>query len=225
VGFPSVSPDGRTLALTIRSASNDDIYLLDIASGRFDRFSFDVAEDESPVWSPDGKQVAYSAAAAGEQRRVFVKTVGSTEPEKLVYTGKRHLHLTSWSRDGWLAFYEFTPRSIDIWALNLNDTTKLVPVAMTSAGESDAVFSADGKWLAYDSDESGRPEVYVVSFPDLGAKQQVSREGGVLPRWSANGELFFIGGTLDAPARIMSAPYGRNRCYRMGEPGAPVRYS
>jgi dipeptidyl aminopeptidase/acylaminoacyl peptidase len=206
VGFPAVSPDGRTLAVTIRSPNNDDIYLMDVASGRFERFSFDVAEDESPVWSPDGKQIAYSAAAPGEQRRVFIKAVGSSEMEKLVYTGKRHLHLTSWSVDGWLAFYEFHPRSTDVWALNLKDTTRLVQVATTPFGESGAVFSPDGKWLAYDSEQTGRVEVYVVSFPDLAVRQQVSRDGGFYPHWSGDGkELFFMGGAWDSPAQMMRA--------------------
>jgi Tol biopolymer transport system component len=130
----------------------------------------------------------------GEQRRILVKTIGSTEPERLLYTGKRHLHLSSWSSDGrWIAFYEFHPRSIDAWLLNVDDTSKLVPVATTPANEEDPVFSPDGSWLAYSSNETGRYEVYVVSFPDLGARQQVSREGGYLPRWSATGQdlLFF----------------------------------
>jgi len=206
-GYLALSPDGRTLAMMIRSVNNDDIYLMDTASGRFDRFSFDIAEDESPVWSPDGRQVAYSSASVGEKRHVFVKTVGSAEPEKLVYTGKHHLHLQSWSPDGhWLAFYEFNPRSTDIWALDLNDATRLVPVATTSAGEQGAAFSPDGRWLAYQSDETGRPEVYVVSFPDLGAKQQVSRDGGASPQWSMTGqELFFWEGNWGSPGRMMMA--------------------
>jgi hypothetical protein len=206
-GFPALSPDGRTLAMTIRSPNNDDIYLMDVASGRFDRFSFDTAEDESPVWSPDGRRIAYSSASVGAQRRIFVKTVGGTEPERLVYTGKRHLHLTSWSPDGrWLAFYEFNPRSIDVWLLNVDDTAKLVPVATTPANESEATFSPDGRWLAYSSEETGRNEVYVVSVPDLVGKQQVSRDGGFLPHWSATGqELFFLDGLYLSLGRMMSA--------------------
>jgi serine/threonine-protein kinase len=206
-GQLALSPDGRVLAMTIQTANNTDIWLMDLASARFDRFSFEITEDESPVWSSDGRRIAYSSAWVGEHRHVFVKTLGSAEPARLVYTGKRHLHLTSWSPDNrWLAFYEFNPRSTDVWLLDLRDTTRLVPVATTPAAEEQAVFSPDGRWLAYSSDESGRSEVYVVSLPDLGANQQVSREGGVLPRWSATGEeLFFFDRYVGERGRIMVA--------------------
>jgi len=206
-GHLALSPDGRILAMSTETANNSDVWLMDIASARFDRFTFDLAEEESPVWSPDGRQIAYSSAWVGQQRHVFVKTLGSAEPARLVYTGKRHLHLTSWSPDRrWIAFEEYGPRSTDIWLLDLRDTTRLVPVATTPAAEEQAVFSPDGRWLAYSSDESGRREVYVVSVPDLGRKQQVSREGGVLPRWSATGEeLFFFDRYLAERGRMMVA--------------------
>jgi len=206
-GHLALSPDGRVLAMSIQTANNTDIWLMDVASARFDRFTFEIPEDESPVWSPDGRRIAYSSAWIGEQRHVFVKTVGSAEPARLVYTGKRHLHLTSWSPDNrWLAFYEFNPRSTDVWLLDLRDPTRLVPVATTPAAEEQAAFSPDGRWLAYSSDESGRWEVYAVSLPDLGAKQQVSREGGVLPRWSATGEeLFFFDRYFGERGRMMVA--------------------
>jgi len=180
--------------MTLRSPNNDDIFLLDAASGRFDRFSFAAAEDESPVWSPDGRRIAYSSAAVGEQRRIFVKPVDAGDSERLLYTGKRHLHIDSWSPDGrWLSLWEFHPRSWDCGLLNVEDPTKLVPVATTPANEGWTMFSPDGRWLTYSSDETGQDEVYVVSFPGLGAKQQVSRGGGRMPRWSASGqELFFF---------------------------------
>jgi tRNA A-37 threonylcarbamoyl transferase component Bud32 len=206
-GQLALSPDGRALAMTIQTANNTDIWLMDVASARFDRFTFEITEDESPVWSPDGRRIAYSSAWVGEQRHVFVKTVGSAEPARLIYTGKRHLHLTSWSPDNrWLAFFEFNQRSTDVWLLDLRDTTRLVPVATTPAAEEQAVFSPDGRWLAYSSDESGRWEVYLVSLPNLRASQQVSREGGVLPRWSATGEeLFFFDRYVGERARMMVA--------------------
>jgi hypothetical protein len=101
---------------------------------------------------------------------------------------------------------EYGPRSTDVWLLDLRDTTRLVPVATTAAAEEQAVFSPDGRWLAYSSDESGRREVYLLSLPGLGAKQQVSREGGVLPRWSATGEeLFFFDRYVGERGRMMVA--------------------
>jgi serine/threonine-protein kinase len=146
--YLSLSPDGRSLATTINSASNTDIYLMDIESGRLDRFSFDAVEDESPLWSPDGTQIAYSSAWVGEQRRIFIKSVRSGTPERLVYTGKRHLHLDAWSPDGrWLAFTDFQSHSADLWLLNLEDTSRPVPVGTTGANEALAAFSPDGRWL------------------------------------------------------------------------------
>lgn len=207
VGGLALSPDGRSLAMGTQMANNSDIWLMDVASGRFDRLTFEITEDETPVWSPDGRRIAYSSAWVGQQRRIFVKTLGSAEPARRVYTGKRHLHLTSWSPDSrWLALQEYGPRSTDVWLLDLADTTRLVPVATTAAAEEQAVFSPDGRWLAYSSDESGRREVYVVSLPGLGRTQQVSREGGVLPRWSASGdELFFFDRYYGESGRMMVA--------------------
>src|SRR4051812_15660993 len=206
-GQLSLSPDGRSLAMLISTATNSDVWLMDIATTRFDRFTFEPSEDESPVWSPDGRQIAYSSAWTGQQRHVFIKTIGGAEPARLVYTGDRHSHLTSWSPDArWIAFAEFSPRSTDIRLLDLKGSPRVTPVATTDAAEEQAVFSPDGRWLAYSSDESGRREVYVLSFPDLGAKQQVSRDGGVLPRWSAGGEeLFFFDRYVGERGRMMLA--------------------
>jgi len=90
--------------------------------------------------------------------------------------------------------------------LNVKDPTKLLPVANTSAGEADPMFSPDGRWLAYSSGETGRSEIYVVSFPDMSAKQQVSRDGGFAPRWSATGrDLFFFDRFYMLPGRMMMA--------------------
>ena len=207
IGHLAMSPDGHTFAMTIHTAMNDDIWLMDVASARFDRFTFEITEDESPIFSPDGRQIAYSAAWVGQQRHVFVKTLHGAEQTRLIYTGKRHLHLTSWSPDGrWIAFAEYSPRSTDVWLLDLRDSTRLVPVATTAAAEEQAVFSPDGRWLAYSSDESGQREVYVVSLPDLGRKQQVSREGGVLPRWSPTGDaLYFFDRYVGERGRMMVA--------------------
>ncbi len=190
-----LSPDGTRLALTIRQPNNDDIWIADAATGERERFTFDAAEDETPIWSADGRRIAYSSAGTGQTRRIYVKDVDAGSDPTLVYTGNRHLHLTSWSSDGrWLAFYEYHPEGLnDIWVLDMDSTEhNMISVAATTATEANAVFSPDGRWLAYHSDESGRYEVYVVSFPQVGAKRQVSTNGGGLPVWAAAGnELFY----------------------------------
>ncbi|MCH7876345.1 MAG: serine/threonine-protein kinase, partial [Gemmatimonadetes bacterium] len=192
--YPEISPDGRRVAVYLRRPDNDDIFLLDAATGQRDRFTFSTAEDESPVWSPDGGRIAYSSAWTGQTRRIYVKEVDTGAEPVLLYTGPRHLHLTSWSPDGrWLALYEYHPETgEDIYVLPVDSVDHLIPVAVTSAGESDARFSPDGRWLAYESDETGSREVYIVSFPEIGGRQQVSTAGGAQPRWSRDsGELFF----------------------------------
>ena len=82
---------------------------------------------------------------------------------------------------------------MDVWLVSADGEGELVPVAATTATEMDAKFSPDGRWLAYVSDETGRPEVYTVSFPELGAKRQISQNGGGSARWGAQGEELFYG--------------------------------
>jgi len=223
----SVSPDGSRIALTIRLPDHNDIWIVDAATGQRDRFTFESTEDETPMWSPDGKRIAYSSAWTGEARRVYVKSVdGSSDPE-LLYTGEYHLHLTSWSPDGkWLAFYQFHPDTkADIWLVSADGEEQLVPVATTAATERDAVFSPDGQWLAYNSDETGQREVYAVSFPELGAKRQISQKGGWFARWDAQGnELFYRGLNGEVMVVTMTA---QERSLRSGTPRVlfPFSYS
>jgi serine/threonine-protein kinase len=197
-GSVELSPDGRLVALDIRQPNNDDIFLIDAATGEQSRFTFDAPEDESPIWSPDGRLVAYSSAWAGQDRRIYIKPVDAATEPTLLYAGGRHSHLSSWSPDGqWLVFNDL---EADIWAINVDSVEHTMPIATTDAFEYGARFSPDGRWLAYTSNETGRWEIYVVSFPGVTAKQQVSSNGGVRPVWArSGGELFYLSGdTLTA---------------------------
>ncbi len=196
-GFVMLSPDTRRLAMDVRQPNNDDIFLIDAATVEQERFTFDAPEDETPVWSPDGRRVAYAAAWTGQERRIYVKAVDAVTEPTLLYSGKNHLHLSSWSPDGrWLVFNETHPvNQSDVWALNVDSVEHLIPIATTDAIEHTAQFSPDGRWVAYSSDETGRTEVYVVSFPETAAHHQVSTDGGFAPRWAGSSqELFFLRG-------------------------------
>ncbi len=195
--FIRLSPDGTHIAMEIRAPGNVDLWWLDAQSGDRERFTFEVEEDETPIWSSDGEQMAYSSAGAGDARNVFVKPVDRSTERQLLYTGQYHIHLTDWSPDDqWVAYYEAHPQNgEDLWLLRADGQADPMPIATTVHNEKDAVFSPDGKWLAYSSNNTGNAEVYVVSFPDLGAEQQVSTNGGTLPRWAPDGdELFYLNG-------------------------------
>lgn len=186
--------------------------MLDAATGERERITFDAAYDETPVWSPDGRRIAYSANWVGQAMRIYVTEVDRAAEPVLLYTRERHLHLTSWSPDGrWLAFQERHPESEwNVYVLQVDSVENVIPVAVTSASETGARFSPDGRWLAYQSDG----EVYVVSFPPSGGKQQVSTDGGREPRWSvASGELFFWKGDS-----LMATKVSTRGSFRRGTP-------
>ncbi len=206
--FVALSPDGGRIAMSVSQPHNTDIFLLDAVTGERERFTFDAVWDETPVWSPDGRRIAYGAEWKGQAMRVYVMAVDAAVEPLLVYTHERHVHLTSWSPDGrWLAFSAFDPENqLDIYVVQVDSVENVIPVAVTSASESGARFSPDGRWLAYRSDETGSSEVYVVQFPPTGGKQQVSTDGGVTPRWSAAGdELFFWKGDTLMATRVSTA--------------------
>ena len=190
-----LSPDGRQVAATVRAPSQNDIWLFG-PEGEPERLTFDEAEDEYPVWSPDGAAVAYTSSLASQARRLQIRAVtAGTRPRRLL-TWPRHLHLSAWSRDGrWLLGYDFSPgQGQDVWAIRA-DGSDSIPVAAGPASESEPDFSPDGRWVAYQSDESGRMEIFVISFPDLAVKRQVSINGGRAPRWDPQGgRLYYLDG-------------------------------
>jgi eukaryotic-like serine/threonine-protein kinase len=200
-----LSPDGRHVALDLTRQGNRDIWLLDLTSGSVPRFTFDPAQDGMPVWSPDSKRVAYESKRKGPYD-LYVKAVDGADAERPLLESPYDKWPMDWSTDGtYLLYYETKPKtSGDLQALTVtgrDGREKITPVATTSFDESFGQFSPDGRWVAYQTDESGRPEVIVQSFPDPTTRRQVSRDGGTQPRWSRDGkELFFV--SLDS--RLMA---------------------
>jgi serine/threonine protein kinase/Tol biopolymer transport system component len=194
----SISRDRQKVATSIldTSAGPPDIWIYEVSRGLRSRFTFDPGADRWPIWSPDGTRVVFSSNRKG-QFNLYIKSYAGSGNEELLLEQDREQVPTDWSADG--RYILFATRGdpktqSDVWALPLSGDRKPIPVLQTSFREQEAVFSPDGRWIAYTSDESGRSEVYVTQFPVPGRKWQVSTSGGVLPRWSGTGrEVFFDG--------------------------------
>jgi serine/threonine-protein kinase len=194
---PRISPDGQRVAVSIFSGSSlfrADVWLYEISHGTLTRLTFNEQSAE-PVWSPDGKQIA-SARMRGAKPGILLKATDGSGTEETLVSGDNFIQTpTSWSPDGkFLAYWTAGPETgADIWILPLKGERKPWPFLQTKFNEGEAKFSPDGRWVAYSSDESGRPEVYVQSFPAPGAKWQISTDGGGAPEWAGNGrELFYV---------------------------------
>jgi serine/threonine-protein kinase len=183
------SPDGRRLAMWIGTA-DDEVWTYETDRGILAR----VAQGaDHPVWSPDGEWIVFADTRANDIARV--RADGTREPEPLL-TRTRSQIPSSISPDGTLlAFTEATPETgSDVWTLSLH-TRETHLVLGGRSNESAAVFSPDGRWLAYVCDETGHDEVYAQPFPGPGAKRQVSVGGGTSPVWGRReGDIFYQSG-------------------------------
>ena len=214
---PELSPDARSVAVTRTVQSNTDIWLLDLLRGGATPFTRDPGIDGSPIWSPDGARIAFFSTLKGTFDLYLKPSSGGGE-EALIESSNVKLPL-DWSHDGrFLLYIEIAPKTgYDLWALPMVGERKPVLVANTPYEERNGQFSSDGRWVAYQSNESGRFEVYVQPFPGTGGKQQISIAGGEQPRWRVDGkELFFLapdsklmavtvqasGGKLDADSPV-----------------------
>jgi serine/threonine protein kinase len=218
---PSFSPDGGYVALRRTIDGNDDIWLLELRRGLPSRFTFDPREDSFSTWSPDSKRLVFNSnrTGAGEYFLYEKRFDGAPGSEELLLAVSAIP--TSWSRDGRFLLYQHfdSKTNYDIWALPLDQNGKPngkeFPVVRTDANEQGGHFSPDGKWFAYTSNESGRPEVYVQSFPVPTQKSRISSDGGYNPVWRPDGkELFYLWDHLMA-ASIRTSANG------LLEPGAP----
>jgi Tol biopolymer transport system component len=204
-GALRLSPDGQTVALERSVNRQSDLWLMETARGVLTRFTTDGANNGNPVWSPDGKQVAFVSRRSGRQSIYVGKAAGAVLSEKaLIETSENNIP-EDWSADGRLILYERenSATGLDLWTVDLKTGMSSPAVEQTSYNEADGRFSPNGQWIVYQSNESGRPEIYVTSFPPGQAgKKQISTEGGLSPQWNRNGrEVVYMG--LDD--RLMSA--------------------
>jgi Tol biopolymer transport system component len=219
-GEATLSPDGRHVSLTRVVNGNSDIWLLDTLRGVLTRVTSEPAANWSLRWSPDGKRVAFDSTRSGVGD-LYVKSSTGTGNEELLLATPQNKSVTDWSPDGrHLLFRTVDPvTSHDLWALPLAGDRQPFPVVRTDFVEAFGQFSPDSRWIAYQSNESGRFEVYVQPFPGPGPKQRISTNGGGQMRWRRDGrELFY----LDLDSRMMAVSIESIRNGEALEAGTPV---
>jgi len=166
-----------------------------LSRGITSRFTFEPSYEFRPVWSPDGSRIVFASTREGPAD-IYLKVSSGTGQSEAVVKSSTPKEPKDWSRDGrFILFESIDPKTNrhDLWVVPPSGDRQPVPFLQTLFDERQAQFSPDGRWVAYVSDESGRSEVYVQSFPKPGSKSMISTDGGTEPRWRRDGkELFFL---------------------------------
>ncbi len=188
---PDLSPSGDRLAFDLADprTGKTDIWVRDVARGVNSRFTFGGADAFGPKWSPDGRWIAYTVG-----NDLFEKAADGRGEERPLFKSEDLKFVADWSRDGRTIAFNARAKETgwDIWTLSATGDAKPTAFRKTPFLELLPAFSPDGRLLAYMSNESGRPEIYVETFPEAGGKWQISAAGGVEPRWRADGkELYY----------------------------------
>ena len=212
-----VSPTASLVAMLRTVDGNGDIWVLDTERGAQKRLTFGDERDAWPVWSPDGRRVAFSSERTGVYD-LFERPADGSGRETALLSSPEPKFAESWSPDGRNLLFNVQSREgdRDLWVLPLTGDRKPIQLTRTPFEETNSRFSPDGRWIAYQSNETGRSEIYVQSFPDLKVKVQVSARGGSQPYWRRDGrEIFYRVGIQPMAVPIdFSATAAR--------PGAPV---
>jgi len=211
-GNISLAPNGKSVSVSLTdiATQNTDMWTYDLVRGSAKRLTFDLAVDRVPVWSPDAKRVVFTS---NHQSNIdlYMKNADGTEEEKSVVHDDFNKYPNDWSRDGKYILYTRGP---DLWVVTVPDLTSRLYLKAASVLRN-GQFSPDGKWVAYASNESGKWEIYVTSFPHPQGKWQVSTGGGEQPRWRGDGkELFY----LSSDNKMMVAPVTPGAKFDSGTP-------
>ena len=198
IGALALSPNAKSLALTVLRGASQDIWVKQLPTGPFSRITFGDTVHFRPAWTADGRSIVYmNDLGSGAGQPTMTRADGTGAPRVLLNSSFQFAQAFETGDGHWLVLRRSFAEAGngDIYAVKTGDTT-LVPLLTTPAREMSPAVSPDGHWLAYVSDESGANEVYVRPFPDVAsARWQVSVSGGSLPVWARSGrELFYVNG-------------------------------
>jgi Tol biopolymer transport system component len=222
---PSISPDEKWIAFRREANSQDDIWLRDLARRANQRLTTDTSVNGSPVWSPKGDRLVFRSDRGGAPYNLYQKAASGTGQDELLLATGNGKYPSQWSRDGRFVVYSETdPKTRqDILVLPMEGGADRKPISFLHSefNETFGQLSPDGHWMAYTSDESGQPEVYVRPFPAGDGQSKISIAGGEQPRWCCNGkELFFDSADGKIMAVAVTAVAGPKPSFQPGAPHA-----
>jgi eukaryotic-like serine/threonine-protein kinase len=218
---PVVSPDGKQLAAhrVDQATGNWDIWVSRIDTKIARRLTTHAADDQAPIWSRDGRQIVFASLRDTLQRDLYLISATAPDTETLLLRTPNYKTATDWSPDGKHVLYpEVINSQSDLLAFSIEGDRKPIAVAATKFTERSGHFSPDGKWVTYDSNATGRDEIYITSFPPSREVVQVSSAGGTWPIWSADGrEIYYLSGSDEVMAVPVRFENG------VPAPGVPTR--
>jgi Tol biopolymer transport system component len=182
-----ISPDGQRVAL----GTLDDVWTYDLARGTMSRVTTNPAADRSPLWTRDGQRIVFTSMRANYPELHSIAADGSGTEARLFTRAKEAVDLraSGWSADGRRLLFTEVPVTINcaVGHVTVDPPSEPAMLVQSTFCNDYAAVSPDGRWMAYDSAVSGRVEVYVEHYPELGSRQQISTNGGRMPLWSASG--------------------------------------
>ena len=204
---PVFSPDGKSLAFMRLSATGSDLWLWDLARGSEQRFAKDPGFAWAPTWSPSGDRILFQSNRVAGVLNLYVRASSGAGEDQPMLLDESRKTPTQWSRDGRFIVYSTIDSKTrdDIWILPVENGKAGKPFVFlhSEVNEEFGQLSPDNRWMAYTSDESGRREVYVRTFPSGDDPKRISIDGGEEPRWRGDGkELYFVG----ADGKFMAVP-------------------
>jgi len=210
-----VSHDGTRAAITVldQAQANTDVWILDLQRNIRNRLTFQDGGDLSPVWSPDDSLIAY-ASRRSDHPGLYLKPANGAGEARLLYETEKSILLGNWSPDGRHIAITLSVDSRDIVIVPTDSTEAPWSFMQTPSDEWEPMFSPDGRWISFTSDETDKEEVYVAPFPGPGGKWQVSLREGDRSRWSPDGKLIYY---LDNADRLTEAEVdGSGQAFRVG---------
>ncbi len=204
---PRVAPDGRRIAVILTEDGKSDVWIFDPALSTFSKLT-SAGTATSVEWSADGSRVVFAATGQAQSGSVWSQLASGGSPAEQLFQQPFVSPAAIMSPDGaWLLVNALPASSIDVLRVPLDSARVARPYLATASNELQARFSPDGRWVAVASDESGRGEVYVRSFPDPSARIQISVSGGSEPVWSRDGtRLYYRAGSALLAARVALSP-------------------